>query len=536
MKGTLMTRNILWAGLALAAVVCGSAGAQQTSPLQFFQPDLEAPPVALTVHFAATGETRAIAGRELLAGSREMYLRSATVATLLNAGRFWDSGMRRLELKVGQVGFTVTADSRLVTTSEGQTLLPVPVLDNRGDLWLPLTLLVDVVGPALGDRLRWDAQTRRLTLGVPEYTVLRLRSEILGRATAVHIHCRDPLGYRTESPQPGVIELKIYGGDVNAAAVGQTRRRGLLLSARSRQQRDDAVITFRVDDLVSRYRTYTADEGREIVLVLEEEQIASMPAPVPRGRAQVNIDAAPRDITHVEELRTVVIDPGHGGHDVGAVGPHGILEKDVNLAVARELRSWLKRESDLEVVLTRERDEHQDLAARAEAANLADGDLFISLHCNSWFNDSAHGLETYFLSPAQSDWAKSVEAAENAAGGGAPADDVEFIVWELVQNRFISASSHLAETIQAQVTSDLDVPDRGVRQAGFRVLVGAYMPAVLVEMGFVSHAGEERRLGDRRYQQRLAASLGRAVLAYREATALVEVEADDGEEDHGGWE
>ena len=534
MKNTNLIRNALLSGLVLATLAVGSVAAQETRPLPFFQPDPEAPPVALTVNFIATGETRAIAGRKLLAGSQEMYLRSATVAALLNAGRFWDSGMRRLELKVGAVGFVVTADSRLVATAGKQTLLPIPILAYRGDLWLPLTMLVDVVGPEVGNRLTWDPDTRRLTLGVPEHSVLRLRSEILGRATAVHITCRDPLGYRTESPQAGVIELKIYGGDVNTAAVGQTRRRGLLLSARSRQQRDDAVITFRVDDLVSHYRTYTADGGREIVLVLEEEQVASMPAPVPRGRAHVNIDAVPRDITHAEELRTVVIDPGHGGHDVGAVGPHGILEKDVNLAVARELRSWLRRESDLEVVLTRDTDEHQDLAARAETANMAAGGLFISLHCNSWFNNGAHGLETYFLSPAQSDWAKSVEAAENAAGGAAPGDDVEFIVWELVQNRFISASSRLAETIQAQVTDDLDVLDRGVRQAGFRVLVGAYMPAVLVEMGFLSHAGEERRLGDRQYQQRLAASLGRAVLAYREATTLVE--ASSGDEDTEGWE
>jgi N-acetylmuramoyl-L-alanine amidase len=238
-------------------------------------------------------------------------------------------------------------------------------------------------------------------------------------------------------------------------------------------------------------------------------------------------------VTHEGELRTVVIDPGHGGHDVGAVGPSGILEKDVNLAVGKELRSFLRRESDLEVVLTRDRDEHLELADRAELGNQAGGDLFISLHCNSWFNDGAHGLEVYFLSPAQSDWAKSVEAKENTAGGE-DAGDVDFIVWELVQNQFISSSSSLAEVVQAQVVEDLGVPDRGVRQAGFRVLVGAYMPAVLVEMGFLSHVGEERRLGDRHYQQRLAASLGRAILLWREANA--QAGSEDVAPDENGWE
>ena len=211
-----------------------------------------------------------------------------------------------------------------------------------------------------------------------------------------------------------------------------------------------------------------------------------------------------------------------------------LLEKDVNLGVAKELRRYLHRESDLEVVLTRDRDDHVELASRTELANTSGGDLFISLHCNSWFNDGAHGLETYFLSPARSDWAKSVEAAENRAVGDEP-DDVEFIVWELVQNQFISSSSRLAETIQREVTRDLGLPDRGVRQAGFRVLVGAYMPAALVELGFLSHRGEEKRLGDARYQRELAEAIGDAILTYRAENGLVEAQgADDKAGDTGG--
>lgn len=518
----------------------GGALAQDRAPIPFFQPDPDGPEVTLTVHFVATGETRVLTGRELLAGSREVYLRSATVAGVFNGGRFWNSSLRQMDLKVGEAMFRVTADSRLVQAPDGHVLLPVPVLDHSGEIWLPLSLLLDVVGPALGDRIAWDPETSRLQLGVTEHTVLRLWTEVLGRATAVHVSCRDPLGYRVHSPRAGVIELKIYGGDVNTGAVAEARRRGLLLSARSRQHRDDVVVTLQVDELVSRFRSYAADEGREIVVVLEEEQVASMPSPVPRGQARVNIDEGPRDVTHEMQLRTVVIDPGHGGHDVGAVGRLGILEKDVNLGVARELRRFLRRESDLEVVLTRERDEHVELADRAEAANRAGGDIFLSLHCNSWFNEGARGLETYFLSPARSDWAKSVEATENAAHG--EPEDVEFIVWELVQNRFIASSSRLAEIVQSEVAADLSVPDRGVRQAGFRVLVGAYMPAVLIELGFLSHPQEERRLGENDYQRRLAAALGRAVLSYRESLSLVEetpvgedAEFDDSSDQDGGY-
>ena len=224
--------------LLLAAALAGGAWAQPAAtadPLLTFTVDAQAPAVDLSVRFQATGETRAIQGRRLLVGVDAMYLRSATAAALLNAGRYWQGTLRRLELKVGEQVFAMTADSRLVVASDGETLLPVPVLDLDGDLWLPLVLLTEVVGPAVGDRVAWDSQQRRLQIGVPEHTVTGMRTETLGRTTVVHVACRDALAYRTASPSPGVVELKIYGGAVDPAAVQATRRRGLLLGARSRQ-------------------------------------------------------------------------------------------------------------------------------------------------------------------------------------------------------------------------------------------------------------------------------------------------------------
>jgi N-acetylmuramoyl-L-alanine amidase len=529
-RAALLLLLLLAAGASVAQTD-SEPGDIYTDPLAFAQVNPEAESIPLTVKYQATGETRRAMGRYLLAGSQEMYLRSATLATILKAGRYWQGELRHLDIKVGEQTFRVTAGTRVVVTSEGEMLLPVPVLDFDGDLWLPMVFLEQAVGPQTRERVAWDAANRQLALGSADFSVARLEVEVLGRTTAVHIFCREPLGYRTSSPRTGVIDLKIYGGEVNTSTVGTTQSKGLVQAVSSRQHRDHATVTIRVDQLVGRYRTYTADEGREIVVVLEEEQISTMPNPVPRGHASVNIEQGPVDVTNRIDVQTVVVDPGHGGHDVGAVSGRGIIEKNVNLAVAKELRRYLERESDLKVVLTRDNDSYLELADRAEIANSVGGDLFLSLHCNSWFNDGARGLETYFLSPARSDWAKSVEAAENRAGqtttlDGEP-DDVEFIVWELVQNRFISSSSMLAETIQNEVTRDLAMPNRGVRQAGFRVLVGAYMPAVLIELGFLSHAEEERRLGDSSYHRELAKAIGDAILTYRDQTGSGGEVADD---------
>ncbi len=513
---------LLLSGIAMAQSDGDSTGDTYLDPLAYTRVNTLAEGVPLTVKYQATGETRRAMGRYLLIDSREMYLRSAALATILKAGRYWQGELRHLDLKVGTQTFRVTAGSRVVVSGDGEMLLPVPVLDHDGDLWLPMVFLEKVVGPQTRERVAWDSEARQLSLGSADYSVARLEVEVLGRTTAVHIFCREPLGYRTSSPRSGIIDLKIYSGEVNTAAVRSSSRRGLTQSISSRQHRDYATVTLRVDQLVGRYRTYTADEGREIVVVLEEEQVSAMPDPVPRGHANVNIDQGPVDVTNRIEVQTVVIDPGHGGHDVGAVSRRGIMEKDVNLGVAKELRRYLEKESDLKVILTRDNDSYLELNDRAEIANSTGGDLFLSLHCNSWFNDGAHGLETYFLSPAQSDWAKSVEAAENQSGRSTGPDgdpgDVEFIVWELVQNRFISSSSQLAETIQNEVTRDLGMPNRGVRQAGFRVLVGAYMPAVLIELGFLSHAREEKKLGERSYQRELAKAIGDAILTYSAQT------------------
>ncbi len=510
---------VAWAALALFCLAAGAASAKDQGPpldpLAFTRVRTDAPEVTILIDEQAAGQQRAVTGRPLLQDSQEIYLDSATLAAVFRASRFWQGKLGFLDLKIGDRQFRFARGSRLVIAPEGETLLPVPILDFDGEVWVPLVAVTEVIGPQVQMRAHWNASDRRLSLGTLGFTIEEITTEVLGRSTVVHLQCTKPLGYRAQSAGPGRIDLKIYGGDVDPTAVKAAQVQGLLRGVQGQQFADHALVQLTVDALVGHFRTYTADSGREIVLVLEEEQVSSLPEPVPRGHASVNIPTGPLDVTNRIEVQTVVIDPGHGGHDMGAVSAGGILEKDVNLAVARELRSYLQRESNLKVVLTRDRDEYLGLAERAELANTGGGDLFLSLHCNSWFNDGAHGLETYFLSPARSDWARSVEAAENQAGGLDVADDVEFIIWELVQNRFISSSSTLAESIQAKVAGSLGLTDRGVRQAGFRVLVGAYMPAVLIEMGFLSHPEEERQLGDRGYQRRLAEALGRAVLDFR---------------------
>jgi N-acetylmuramoyl-L-alanine amidase len=217
-----------------------------------------------------------------------------------------------------------------------------------------------------------------------------------------------------------------------------------------------------------------------------------------------------------------VLDPGHGGHDPGAIGPGGLQEKDFTLDLARRVAGLLQEDLGVRVVLTRAQDRFVALRARTALANREKADLFVSLHVNAAPGMTATGTETYFLSSEATDNAARAAAAfENkvisieATGGGAARDVLRSILWDLTQSDFQQESSRLAEALQNQLDRALRLPGRGVKQAPFYVLGGAAMPAVLVEVGFLSNPREEQRLRDEGYRDRMARAVAAGLAAYK---------------------
>jgi len=227
--------------------------------------------------------------------------------------------------------------------------------------------------------------------------------------------------------------------------------------------------------------------------------------------------------------RTIIVDAGHGGVDNGMSGPIGrgprIYEKDITLAVANKLGRQLEGQG-IDVVYTRTGDTLIALDDRGRIANRAKGDLFISIHVNAanpnWRDPGgSRGFETYFLSEARTEDARRVEQMENsvvrlesrsqAEGSG---DPLSFIVSDMTQNQHLRESSELAEMIQARLGRMHPGPSRGVKQAGFRVLVTAYMPAVLVEIGFGTNPKEAAYLNDPSKQNALATAIAEAAMDY----------------------
>lgn len=235
------------------------------------------------------------------------------------------------------------------------------------------------------------------------------------------------------------------------------------------------------------------------------------------------IAPARADALRPDGTLVVVIDPGHGGDKDGAIGPGGLKEKDVALAIGLRLEAAL-RAAGHEVVLTRRDDTGLDLGPRIALANEKRADLFVSVHANSMPTTAArartHGIETYFLSADATDAAAAAvahaENSDDAQAGRQKADSaVGMILADLARSEAHVNSSQLAYALHGALVQATSARDRGVRQAPFVVLEGAEMPAVLLEVGYISHGAESKRLADPEGQDAIARAVASGIERFR---------------------
>ncbi|HNT52994.1 MAG TPA: N-acetylmuramoyl-L-alanine amidase, partial [Candidatus Syntrophosphaera sp.] len=223
-----------------------------------------------------------------------------------------------------------------------------------------------------------------------------------------------------------------------------------------------------------------------------------------------------------KRVQRIVLDPGHGGKDPGAVGARGTREKDINLAVALKLKQMMEKELGVTVLMTRSDDRFVSLADRTKFANDNHADIFISIHTNASKTRSAKGLETYYLSTAITSEARAVEALENnvvelyeGKGEKQKYDDLAFILSDLSLTEHLENSNHLATFVHQNLVTGTRSCDRGIKQANFYVLRGAFMPSILIEMGFISNGEEELLLVNKEYQDRISRTIFEGIKRFK---------------------
>ena len=291
---------------------------------------------------------------------------------------------------------------------------------------------------------------------------------------------------------------------------------------------NDDEIKLRIINDYEQKVNYVLNDKELIITTFPKEQKVQQKAkkvPVTETKAPVVVTAAP--VAPVERQqkksinKTIVIDPGHGGEDAGAVGPSRRYEKVINFNVSKNLYSILKQRG-YKVYLTRTNDTFIKVMNRTVLANEKNADLFISIHTNSVPKEKANevtGIETFFLSPARNERAKRVAAIENKSDIREMSSSSQSVFLESLNRPRITASHKFAIDVQAgllQATRSKykDIKDSGVREGPFWVLVGAQMPSILVELGYISHPTESKRLYDKDYQQLLANGIANGVDSY----------------------
>ncbi len=411
-------------------------------------------------------------------------------------------------LQVENLRYLLGPDSPIVVVEDGEgseelfTLRRAPLQTLQG-LKVPLDFLTRTLGDPLGIDFIWDESG--LKLGIEQ----RLRRTLTGRLlqvrqgpiTTIEITFSAQPRYRIEREANELVVRFV----ADRVALEKTGTDDPMIEAIEIEP-DFVRIRPALDMAVAEPRLLASPPR----LILEVFRRTAVAEPTSRGRA-----------THLDSqrsgLRTIVVDPGHGGSETGAIR-NGLVEKDLTLWFARAFKQRLERRLPVRVMLTRDGDEEVPLESRTAFANQNKADLFISLHLNSWFAQGARGAETYFLSrEASDDLAAGAAAFENQAGGGAQSD-LQLILWDLAQSYHLAESHRFASNVQEELNDSLSLENRGVKQAPFRVLLGATMPAVVVELGFLSNPDEADRLRDPEYRSELVSALVRAVVRFRNRT------------------
>lgn len=426
-------------------------------------------------------------------------------------------------------GLTITAKGRSIVLTENQNVvsvagrlvpLPAPPLRRDGRWYVPADFMPRALSSALDLRLDLRRAPRLLIVG--DLRVPRVVTRVDAGTTSVAVTFDvTPNTDMRVNAQAGRLIVQ-FDADALDLSIPLVPTQTFVLGITPGDTPSTVAITLGPRYATYRVNTSQADAGSgrlTIELLPSTTEAAPAPAPVPSPTPAPDTRLVLPNPGPSSGLRTVVIDPGHGGEELGTQGVNGTLEKEITLSVARRLRTLIESRLGLKVFLTREDDRTVSLDDRSAFANNHRADVFLSIHANSAVRPAMKGAEVYYLTVERADAEARKKADENATtlpslGGGNRA--IDLILWETAQARYLEQSSTLAGMIEQSLRSKIEMSPRAVQQLPLRVLVGANMPAALVEIGYLSNVDQEGQLTTASYQDQVAQALLDALIKFRE--------------------
>ena len=435
--------------------------------------------------------------------SKLIYISAKDLARSFTSKLYENTERKKLVLYIAGRKIKISGNSSYIMIDDKPYQMPQITRVESNDLYVPAEDFLGILKATILPGINFDSRKEFLDIDIIRFNITGIHIDVKSNGTIIRLTTKKPFSERNISSfinKHGWYYLTVAGAMVDTTTLNAGLSRGVVRRIESDQIGKTAQVAFKLGKEVISHEWYQNLDPNEIVITLR----------TPLGKVDEYIE----DVKERWRLDTVVLDAGHGGKDPGSQGKYGTKEKDVVLDITKRVGRLLEKNAGIKVVYTRDEDVFVPIIDRTKMANDTNGKLFVSVHANANKNRKIQGFETYLLRPGKSEDAIEVASRENAVikleektGQYDNLTGENLIMATMAQSMFMKESEDLAAIIQMELDKRLNTPNRGVKQAGFYVLIGASMPNVLVEVGYLSNPAEEKKLKQAVHKQRIAESI-----------------------------
>jgi N-acetylmuramoyl-L-alanine amidase len=474
------------------------------------------------------------------------YVSSKELANILSGNYYFNEDAAKLEFKFANYKLKVTAKNQfivLISRVDNNSLvfqLPISTLLLKRDVYIPLKYCLNYLNLAYQRELLYDGKAKHINVtnnlvgtysylskqskSIPivksisneapnsKYDIYAISIEEKSNGTLILIKTQKQIIKPTSSIKEGTLFLFLNDVTLDPNLISKARATGLVRKIRTKNVQGNLQLEFVLKQGYTSHETFI-DENNNVKIAIHNKLFSDISKDLTKEKDKWTFDV-------------VVIDPGHGGKDPGAIGVTRIQEKEINLKIAKKLGNLIEENlPDVKVIYTRKTDKAVELYKRGKIANEQNGKLFISIHCNSLpkRRSSIRGFEVYLLRPGRTEEAIAIAEFENSViefednpDRYQELNDENFILVSMAHSAYMRYSEKFSDILNKQILLNKNLPSKGIKQAGFFVLVGASMPAVLVESGYLSNRQDEAYLKSNIGQTEIARAIFNSIQEYKE--------------------
>ncbi len=445
------------------------------------------------------------------------YISLSELIDVLGGSLNWE--ITGFEVSYQETGyrFDLVLGSPYVKLNDTLYNLTYPTIYRKGQLYVSAETFIPLLDRVTAQKMTWDGNSSSMRVDSEYFNVTDISFAPKANGLLIEIFLSHALNYDIFVTEGNWLNVSIRDGKINSPRLLSRKDSRFMYQLKTHQVQGTGQVSIRLKRNIENWHHKLVFDPPRIQISIADTDF--------------EIDTSPKPVIGPDnKIDVIVIDPGHGGRDNGAIGPKGTKEKDVVLKIAKELANLIRHDRQFKVILTRDRDVYPTLEQRAKIANDAGADLYVSIHVNASPKRSVRGWNVFFLAQAKNDSARAAAQLENSSflrdisvpdtleetiGVNGNLDPIVGILNEMIMTEFQAESHDFAMMIDREFRRDLDIPARGVDQAGFFVLNMVYTPSVLVEAAFISNAREEKLLNKGSYQKKVAKGIYDAIKRFK---------------------